>query len=644
MRGLQPCRPYSGIRDTLRAIRSQQQAGNGFATMVVVYGVPDWAAAPAHGCERDGITARSRPITAQGLEGYKKLVGSLQDLAKTRGRRHQLVEPVERAQRPVLHQPAARAVQGLLEVAGARRLRQARPRHARRAQARPAAGRRRARRPEERAQVRHLDLRVLRRPARRRRLQRRRLRPAPVLQARQRRQRPRRGGQPRGRSSTGARARKGKPIWVTESGVGGPHVGDAALAQGREHPRRLPGPQRVAAPLERRPARGRRLPVHLPRRPGLPGRAGRREAEQGMAGLRPVQGVGRRAQARRPGARAAGRLHGPDARRWAARSTTSARGWPATPRASPPTSSPTTPSALAMFDATVRRAPGRRRDPLPRQCADLRRRSTSAPAPSPRRSRSAASRAATASPCTCRTCPEFVVAVLAAWRLGAIAVPVNPMLKEREVRTLLEDCEPVALVTLEALWDEVAREAVAGTLGAHRRHRGAGATSWRASTPGRRRRIPALGPDDIAFLTYTSGTTGPPKGAMNTHGNVVFSSQTYRDWVGVGDDDVILGVAPLFHITGLIAHIGLSLLTGAPLVLDHRFDAATGARADRAPPGHLHDRRDHRLHRAHGRGRGGASATPRRCARSSAAGRRSRPRPSRPSRGASAPTSTTSTG
>ena len=128
---MQPCRPYNGIRDTLRAIRSQQQAGNGFATMVVLYGVPEWAAVSAHGCERDGIAARSRPINAQGLEGYKKLVASLQDLAKARGRRHQLVEPVERAQRPVLHQPAARAVQGLLEVAGARRVRQARPRDAR---------------------------------------------------------------------------------------------------------------------------------------------------------------------------------------------------------------------------------------------------------------------------------------------------------------------------------------------------------------------------------------------------------------------------------------------------------------------------------------------------------------------------------
>jgi hypothetical protein len=85
MRGMQPCRPYRGIRDTLRAIRSQQQAGNGFATMVVLYGVPDWAAASAHGCERDDIGPRSRPITDEGLEAYKKLVVSLQDLARREG-------------------------------------------------------------------------------------------------------------------------------------------------------------------------------------------------------------------------------------------------------------------------------------------------------------------------------------------------------------------------------------------------------------------------------------------------------------------------------------------------------------------------------------------------------------------------------
>jgi hypothetical protein len=85
MRGMPPCRPYNGIRDTLRAIRSQQQAGNGFATMVVVYGVPDWAAVSAHGCERDDIGPRSRPITDEGLAAYKNLVVSLQDLARREG-------------------------------------------------------------------------------------------------------------------------------------------------------------------------------------------------------------------------------------------------------------------------------------------------------------------------------------------------------------------------------------------------------------------------------------------------------------------------------------------------------------------------------------------------------------------------------
>jgi long-chain acyl-CoA synthetase len=147
--------------------------------------------------------------------------------------------------------------------------------------------------------------------------------------------------------------------------------------------------------------------------------------------------------------------------------------------------------------------------------------------------------------------PEFVIATLAAWKAGAIVVPISPMFKEREVRTLVDDCAP-ALVIGEPELPELA---------------GAGA----AEAPP----DPGLGPDDVAFLTYTSGTTGPPKGAMNTHGNVVFSSQTYRDWVGLGAEDVIFGAAPLFHITGLIAHIGVALLTGASLVLSYRFDAET---------------------------------------------------------------------
>jgi long-chain acyl-CoA synthetase len=233
---------------------------------------------------------------------------------------------------------------------------------------------------------------------------------------------------------------------------------------------------------------------------------------------------------------------------------------------------PDHPSALAMFAATARRAPDavaiHYRDSA-LTFAGLDERSGAFAAALAQRGVARGDRVAL----YLQNVPEFVVAVVATWKLGAIAVSVNPMLKEREVRTLLDDCEPVALVTLESLWEEVARDAVAGTSVRVVVTEGQ-VDELAREHAGQAPPDPGLGPDDIAFLTYTSGTTGPPKGAMNTHGNVVFSSQTYRDWVGVGGDDVILGVAPLFHITGLIAHVGLSLLTGAPLVLDHRFDAA----------------------------------------------------------------------
>jgi long-chain acyl-CoA synthetase len=209
---------------------------------------------------------------------------------------------------------------------------------------------------------------------------------------------------------------------------------------------------------------------------------------------------------------------------------------------------PEHPSALAMFAATVRRTPGTpaiyyRDTKLTHRELDAR--SSAFATALARRGVARGDRVAL----YLQNVPEFVIATLAAWKTGAIVVPINPMFKEREVRALVEDCTPALVIGESDLADF-----------AHVRSGDAPPD-------------PGLGPDDIAFLTYTSGTTGPPKGAMNTHGNVVFSSQTYREWVGVTADDVILGVAPLFHITGLIAHMGVTLLTGAALVLSYRFDA-----------------------------------------------------------------------
>jgi long-chain acyl-CoA synthetase len=193
--------------------------------------------------------------------------------------------------------------------------------------------------------------------------------------------------------------------------------------------------------------------------------------------------------------------------------------------------------------------------------------------------------------------PQFVIAMLATWKAGGIAVPVNPMNRARELDAVLRDSGARVLVCLEGLYRDVARAviedggletAVVTTSELDYRAREdqrvfagierldhPGAHDMAALIEQHRDQSPpdvTFGPDDTAFLTYTSGTTGPPKGAMNTHGNVVFNSQAYRQWCGLGPDDVILGVAPLFHITGLIAGVATSLLLGAPLVLAYRFE------------------------------------------------------------------------
>src|SRR4051794_23856503 len=81
-RGLPPCRATGGLAEVLRAARSQQRAGGGFEVVLVLYGVPAWAAVPPSGCERAGLTARSRPITAAGLRAYRALVRALVALGR----------------------------------------------------------------------------------------------------------------------------------------------------------------------------------------------------------------------------------------------------------------------------------------------------------------------------------------------------------------------------------------------------------------------------------------------------------------------------------------------------------------------------------------------------------------------------------
>jgi len=194
--------------------------------------------------------------------------------------------------------------------------------------------------------------------------------------------------------------------------------------------------------------------------------------------------------------------------------------------------------------------------------------------------------------------PQFVIAMLATWKAGGIMVSINPMLKRKELTALLSDSGASVLVTLESLWAEVARDVVQDvavrhvittseldflaetppSLASSERRRDPATRDLVEVVEGHRGRSPATavpGPGDVAVLSYTSGTTGPPKGAMNSHGNLVFNAQTYRDWTSLGEEDVVLGVAPFFHITGLVGHLAVGLLVGMPIVMSYRFDADT---------------------------------------------------------------------
>ncbi|MFI1186205.1 class I adenylate-forming enzyme family protein [Streptomyces californicus] len=193
--------------------------------------------------------------------------------------------------------------------------------------------------------------------------------------------------------------------------------------------------------------------------------------------------------------------------------------------------------------------------------------------------------------------PQYALVLLALWKLGATAVGLNPMYRRQELRRIVDDAGAVGIVcadtdaaeTLGTLAGSTVRWLIS-TSALDFQSRNDARVFATAQRPcpapdgdlvalveefaGRRPSPVRTGSGDPAFLTYTSGTTGPPKGAMNTHGNVLSVVATCAEWTGVGAGDVVLAVAPLFHITGAVANAAVSLLTDSTLVLTGRFHPA----------------------------------------------------------------------
>jgi long-chain acyl-CoA synthetase len=168
--------------------------------------------------------------------------------------------------------------------------------------------------------------------------------------------------------------------------------------------------------------------------------------------------------------------------------------------------------------------------------------------------------------------PYFPIAYYGILRAGGTVVPMNVLLKGREVKFYLEDPEAKCVFA----WHDFAEAAEKGA-------EAAGAEVILVEPGGFVMLLGGAEPDrdvadrdgsDTAVILYTSGTTGQPKGAELTHDNMLKNAQASRDLFDTSDDDVVLGALPLFHSFGQTCCMNACAVAGATLTFIPRFDPA----------------------------------------------------------------------
>jgi long-chain acyl-CoA synthetase len=165
--------------------------------------------------------------------------------------------------------------------------------------------------------------------------------------------------------------------------------------------------------------------------------------------------------------------------------------------------------------------------------------------------------------------PQFAVAYYGVLRAGCVVVPMNPLLKAREVEFYLSDPDARLLFA----WHEFAGPAEDGAAAAD--------AEAIVVTPGAFERLLAsvdsseavadAADEDTAVILYTSGTTGKPKGAELTHGNLRRNVEVAIDLFSLDSDSVVLGALPLFHAFGQTCALNAAVAVGATLSLIPRF-------------------------------------------------------------------------
>jgi fatty-acyl-CoA synthase len=195
--------------------------------------------------------------------------------------------------------------------------------------------------------------------------------------------------------------------------------------------------------------------------------------------------------------------------------------------------------------------------------------------------------------------PQFIIAYYAIMRADAMVVPVNPMLMTDELSHYIEDSDArVALVAQEIfartaplVGTTILKHAIVAAYSDYvtaptdlnvpdfvRAPYGVpaqdGVVPWKEAIAQRHApRAHEAGPDDLACMPYTSGTTGKPKGCIHTHRSVMFNSVASPAWSGpMVPDHVTLAVLPFFHVTGMQSVMNSMIYTGGAIVVLPRWD------------------------------------------------------------------------
>jgi len=171
---------------------------------------------------------------------------------------------------------------------------------------------------------------------------------------------------------------------------------------------------------------------------------------------------------------------------------------------------------------------------------------------------------------------EYIIAYLACWKIGAIAGPVNSLLKPHEMVFILGNSEAKALLVnsefVESINEIRAELPALKSVIAFDDAAKATAEFATSSTP----ELPdeQLDADDEAIIIYTSGTTGKPKGCLLTHGNLMANARQISDWLKFTANDRLLTIMPLFHMNAVSVTTMSALYAGGSTVISPKFSAS----------------------------------------------------------------------